>query len=93
VLSLCASPPCLLTSLAGPVWLQNACKACQERRKEWGGATTQAKFDASLAAQEAARKVSKERGWGEIERVGGREGVVESGIENGKGKSGGKSER
>jgi hypothetical protein len=42
------------------------------------------KFDASPAAQKATRKVSKERGWGEIERVEGREGVVESGIENGR---------
>jgi hypothetical protein len=161
---MCASPPCLLTSLAGPVWSQEACKACQERRKQWGGATTQAKFDAAAAeemaanqafadldkfdaspetgsfmigqtvvvhgltsgmqyngqrgqvvrpgedgrwgvqlddeylasnpllfkaenlrkvekgaapAQEAAREVSKERGCGEIERVEGREGIVE----------------
>jgi hypothetical protein len=71
VLRLCALPACLLTSLAGPAWLQQACKACQERRKQWWGATTKAKFD--------ARKVSKERGWerGELEMEGGREGIVE----------------
>jgi hypothetical protein len=59
--------------------LQKACKQCQERRDEWGGATTQRKFD-------KARKVWKERGWewGELERVGGKEGSVERGIEVGK---------
>ena len=94
VLSLCASPPCLLTSLAGTVWLQRACQACKSRRAQWRGATTQAKFDASPAGQEA-KKVSKERGWGwgELERVGGREGFVERGIENGRGKREGERER
>ena len=59
----------------------------QKRREQWGGDTTQAMFD--------ARKVSKERGWGwgECERVGEGEGVVERGIENGRGKRGGESER
>ena len=59
--------------------MQKACKQCQERRDEWGGPTTQLKFD-------EARKVWKERGWGwgELERVGGKEGSVERGIEVGK---------
>jgi hypothetical protein len=67
--------------------LQRACQACKSRRAQWRGATTQANFDASPAGQEA-KKVSKERGWGwgELERVGGREGFVERGIENGRGK-------
>jgi len=38
-------PCCLLTSLAGPVWSQEACQACQKRRKQWRGATTKAKFE------------------------------------------------
>jgi len=59
--------------------LQEACKQCQERRKNWLGATTQLEFD-------EARKVWKERGWGwvELERAGGKEGSVERGIEVGK---------
>jgi hypothetical protein len=42
-------------------FLQKACKACQKRRKQWGGATTHAKFDAREAEEEAKRKAAAEK--------------------------------
>jgi hypothetical protein len=42
------------------IFAKRACEPCKIRRKQWGGGTTQDKFDASPVFQEAARKAEEE---------------------------------